>query len=92
MTIKIDDVEVLCSNDFTINLEMLNTPSVILNNVYPKSWETDKDYASRFYHPEDYSQCTIEDDNENLLFCGLVKNSGQISLNPDPLTTLLCKY
>ena len=82
MTIKIDDVEVLCSNDFTINLEMLNTPSVILNNVYPKSWETDKDYTSRFYHPEDYSQCTIEDDNENLLFCGLVKNSGQISLNP----------
>lgn len=80
MTIKIDGTEVLCSNDFTINEEMLNTPSVILNNVYPKSWEDDKDYTSRFYHPEDYSQCTIEDNG--LLFCGVVKNSGQISLNP----------
>ena len=81
MTIKIDGTEVLCSNDFTINEEMLNTPSVILNNVYPKSWEDDKDYTSRFYHPEDYSQCTIEEGN-SLLFCGVVKNSGQISLNP----------
>lgn len=80
MTIKIDGTEVLCSNDFTINEEMLNTPSVILNNVYPKSWEDDKDYTSRFYHPEDYSQCTIEDNG--LIFCGVVKNSGQISLNP----------
>ena len=82
MTITIDGTEVLCSNDFTINQEMLNTPSVILNNVYPKSWETDKDYTTNFYHPEDYSQCLIKDDNNNLLFCGLVKNSGQISLNP----------
>ena len=82
MTITIDGIEVLCSNDFTINQEMLNTPSVILNNVYPKSWETDKDYTSRFYHPEDYSQCLIKDENNNLLFCGVVKNSGQISLNP----------
>lgn len=82
MTITIDGTEVVCSNDFTINQEMLNTPSVILNNVYPKTWEIDKDYTSRFYHPEDYSQCLIKDDNNNLLFCGLVKNSGQISLNP----------
>ena len=82
MTITIDGTEVVCSNDFTINQEMLNTPSVILNNVYPKTWESDKDYTSRFYHPEDYSQCLIKDDNNNLLFCGLVKNSGQISLNP----------
>lgn len=82
MTITIDGTEVLCSNDFTINQEMLNTPSVILNNVYPKSWESDKDYTTNFYHPEDYSQCLIKDDNNNLLFCGLVKNSGQISLNP----------
>ena len=82
MKITINGQEVVCSNDFTINQEMLNTPSVILNNVYPKSWETDKDYTSRFYHPEDYSQCLIKDDNNTLLFCGLVKNSGQISLNP----------
>ena len=81
MTIYIDNEEVVCSNDFTINQEMLNTPSVILNNVYPKSWETDKDYTSRFYHPNDYSQCLIYDDDD-LIFCGVVKNSGQISLNP----------
>lgn len=82
MTITIDGTEVVCSNDFTINQDILNTPSVILNNVYPKSWENDKDYTSRFYHPDDYSQCLIKDDNNNLLFCGVVKNSGQISLNP----------
>ena len=82
MKITIDGTEVICADDITINLEILNTPSVILNNVYPKTWEDDKDYTSRFYHPEDYSQCVIEDDDENLLFCGLVKNSGQISLNP----------
>mgnify|MGYP003300588272 CR=1 FL=1 len=81
MTITINNEEVLCSNDFTIKEEMLNTPSVILNNVYPKSWENDKDYVSRFYHPKDYSQCCIYD-GEDLIFCGVVKNSGQISLNP----------
>ena len=62
MKITIDNEEVLCSNDFTINQEMLNTPSVILNNVYPKSWELDKDYTSRFYHPNDYTQCKIFDE------------------------------
>lgn len=82
MKILINNEEVVCSHDFTINLEMLNTPSVILNNVYPKTWENDKDYVSRFYHPDDYSQCVIEDDNSNMLFCGVVKNSGNISLNP----------
>lgn len=82
MTITIDGIEVLCGDNFTISQEMLNTPSVILNNVYPKSWETDKDYTSRFYHPADYSQCLIKDENNNLLFCGVVKNSGDISLNP----------
>ena len=81
MTITIDGTEVLCSNDFTIELDILNTPSVILNNVYPKSWETTKDYTTNFYHPNDYSLCKIED-NGNLIFCGVVKNSGQISLNP----------
>ena len=86
MKILIDNVDVLCGKDFTIQEEMLNTPSVILNNVYPKSWETDKDYISRFYHPEDYSKCLIYDDTDSLnpvlLFCGIVKNSGNISLNP----------
>lgn len=82
MNITIDGIDVVCSNDITIKQEILNTPSVILNNVYPKLWETDKDYTSRYYHPDDYSQCLIKDENNNLLFCGVVKNSGQISLNP----------
>lgn len=82
MTIYIDNTEVVCDKDFTIEEEMLNTSSVILNNVYPKSWESTKDYTTSFYHPDDYSKCTIYDNNENLLFCGVVKNSGNISLNP----------
>lgn len=82
MKIYIDNVEVVCDKNITITEEMLNTPSVILNNVYPKSWETSQDYTTNFYHPKDYSQCRIYDENENLLFCGIVKNSGNISLNP----------
>ena len=59
MKILINNEEVLCDKDFTIQEEMLNTPSVILNNVYPKSWETTKDYTTNFYHPDDYSKCLI---------------------------------
>ena len=59
MKITIDNEEVLSNKDFTINEEMLNTSSVILNNVYPVEWEQDKDYVSRFYYPEDYSKCKI---------------------------------
>ena len=54
--------EVLCDKDFTINEEMLNTSSTILNNVYPATWEQDKDYTSRFYYPKDYSKCKIFDE------------------------------
>lgn len=82
MKILINNEEVLSDKNFTISQEMLNTPSTILNNVYPKSWETDKDYVSRFYYPNDYSKCLIYDDDNNLIFCGVVKNSGNISLNP----------
>ena len=82
MKIYIDGIEVVCDKNITITEEMLNTPSVILNNVYPKSWETNQDYTNNFYHPADYSQCRIYDENDNLLFCGIVKNSGNISLNP----------
>ena len=57
--ITIDNEEVLCDKNFTINEEMLNTSSVILNNVFPKTWEQDKDYVSRFYYPKDYSKCKI---------------------------------
>lgn len=61
LKITIDNEEVLSNKDFTITEEMLNTPSVVLDNVYPKSWEQDKDYTTRFYHPNDYSKCIIED-------------------------------
>lgn len=73
--------EVVCNSNITIVEEMLATSSVILNNVYPKSWENDKDYVSRFYFPKDYSSCQIYNDS-TLLFAGVVKNSGNIALNP----------
>lgn len=79
--IFIDDEEVVSNKEFTIKEEMLSTSSTILNNCYPKSWEETKDYVSNFYFPKDYSQCKILQNNE-LVFCGFVKNSGNISLNP----------
>lgn len=82
MKILINNEEVLSNKDFTIEQEMLSTPSVILNNVYPASWEETKDYVSNFYYPEDYSKCVIYDDNDNLIFAGVVENTGDISLNP----------
>ena len=77
----IGNEEVVSNKDFTITEEMLSTSSTILNNCYPKSWENDKDYVSRFYYPEDYSKCKILQDGK-LIFCGVVKNTGDISLNP----------
>ena len=73
--------EVVSDKEFTIKEEMLSASSTILNNCYPKSWENDRDYTSRFYFPKDYSKFTLYDD-ETLLFAGVVKNSGDISLNP----------
>jgi hypothetical protein len=55
----IDNEEVVCNKEFTIKEEMLSTSSTILNNCYPKSWEQDHDYISRFYYPKDYSKCLI---------------------------------
>jgi hypothetical protein len=84
MKIYINGEEVVCSNELTITEEMLTTSSTILNNCYPKSWETDHDYTSRFYYPKDYSKCLIYN-GEDLIFCGVVKNTGNMSLNPrDP--------
>ena len=81
MRILINNEQVVCSNKLTIKEEMLNTSSTILNNCYPLSWESTKDYT-QYYYPEDYSKCVIYDDNENLLFCGVAKRTGNISLNP----------
>ena len=84
MRILINNEEVVCDKNFTITEEMLATSSVTLNNVYPKSWETTKDYVSNFYYPKDYSICKIYD-GVDLIFCGVVKRTGNISLNPrDP--------
>ena len=63
MKIYINNEEVICNSKMTIKESLANTNSVILNNVYPKSWELDKDYVSRFYMPKDYSHCKIVNDN-----------------------------
>ena len=55
----INDEEVVSNKELTIKEEMLATPSTILNNCYPKSWENIKDYVSKFYYPKDYSRCII---------------------------------
>lgn len=81
MRILINNEDVVCSNKITIKEEILNTSSTILNNCYPLSWEATKDYT-QYYYPEDYSKCEIYDDNENLLFCGVAKRTGNINLNP----------
>ena len=79
--IFINNEEVVCDKNLTITEEMLATSSTILTNCYPKSWENDKDYVSKFYFPQDYAKCKILKDS-NLIFCGVVKNTGNISLNP----------
>ena len=83
--ILINEEEVVCKNNIKIDEKMLATSSVVLSNCYPKSWEEDKDYVSRFYFPQDYAKCKIYDvdgEDETLIFCGVVKNTGKISLNP----------
>lgn len=81
MKIYINGEEVVCSNVIEITEEMLQTSSTILDNCYPKSWETNHDYTSNFYFPQDYSKCKIYQ-GDNLIFCGCVKNTGSIELNP----------
>ena len=79
--ILIDNEEVVCDKNLEIKEEMLTTSSIILDNVYPKSWETTHDYVNNFYYPKDFSMCKILQDG-NLIFAGMVKNTGNISLNP----------
>lgn len=81
LSIHIDNEEVVSSKDIKIKEEMLSTSSTILNNCYPKTWEQDKDYVTRFYYPKDYSKVTIEN-GDSLIFSGMVKNTSDISLNP----------
>lgn len=77
----IGDTEVVSNKTFTIKEEMLATSSVILNNCFPKAWELDHDYTSRFFMPKDYSNCTITRDG-NLIFAGVLKNTGNTLLRP----------
>ena len=77
----IGGIEVVADKNITIKEEMLATPSTILNNCYPKSWEDDHDYYSRFFMPQDYSNCTIYK-NGALIFAGVLKNSGSLLLRP----------
>ena len=64
MKIYIGNEEVVCGRDFKINQGLAQINSVILNNVYPKTWEKDKDYVSRFYMPKDYTKCKIIDETK----------------------------
>ena len=81
MRILINNEEVLCSSTLEITEQMLSTSSTILKNCYPATWELTKDYTSNYYFPEDYSKVEIYQD-ENLIFCGVVKKTGNIDLNP----------
>lgn len=62
--VYINNEEVLCDKNIVIKKEMLNTSSTILNNVYPKSWETTHDYTTNYYYPLDYSNCKIIDERD----------------------------
>lgn len=57
--VLINNEEVVSNHNLEIKEEMLSTSSTILKNCYPKIWENDKDYVSRFYYPKDYSKCKI---------------------------------
>lgn len=81
LQVLINGEEFLCDKNITIKEDFLSPSSTILNNCYPKSWEENRDYLTEFFYVKDYSKCEIYYDNE-LLFAGVVKNSGNISLNP----------
>ena len=81
MRILINNEEVLCDSTLEITEQMLSTSSTILKNCYPASWELTRDYTSNYYFPEDYSKVEIYQ-GENLIFCGVVKKTGNIDLNP----------
>ena len=90
MQIFINNEEVVCDKNFTIEEELLATSSVTLNNVYPKAWETTKDYVSNFYYPTDYSICKILD-GEDLIFNGIVKGF-KIIFSPKDYLYLINNY
>ena len=82
MKMMIGDTEIVADKNFTVTEEMLQASSITLNNAMPKTWLTANDYTSNYFYPEDYSAFRMYDDSNNLIFSGVVKNSGDISLNP----------
>lgn len=89
MKITINNEEVLCDKNIKITEEMLNTSSTILNNVYPKTWETTHDYT-QYYYPKDYSQCLIWTDKlRDANFNGYSSQDGTPTpTSPVPIKTI----
>lgn len=81
LQVFIGDTEVVCDRNIVIDETLLATSNTILNNCYPKSWELDHDYVSRFFMPKDYSNVRIYLNN-SLYFSGVLKNTGNILLRP----------
>lgn len=81
MKIMVGNTEVLTDKTITIEEELLNPSSLLLKNVYPKSWEATHDYT-QFWFPEDFSKCSIYDNNDNLIWAGIVRNTGNVNLSP----------
>lgn len=81
MKIIIGNTEVIAGKTITIEEELLNPSSIVLQNVYPKSWETTHDYT-QFWFAEDFSKCSIYDDNNNLTYAGIVRTTGNVNLSP----------
>lgn len=77
----IDNVPVICSNEFEIVEQLTNTSTIILKNCYPELWETTHDYTNRFYMPKDYSKFELFI-NLELVFVGVVKRQQAMDLNP----------
>ena len=75
--------EVVSNKEFTITEEMLATSSTILNNCYPKTWEQDHDYISRFYYPKDYSKCLINQITEIPAEVGEYATGSNLNINAD---------
>lgn len=82
MKVFINNEQVVCDKNIKIKEEILNTSSTILNKCYPLSWKGTDKLLTEYYYPKDYSKCLIYDDNNNMIFCGVVKRTGNINLNP----------
>lgn len=80
-TIFINEEEVVCESTFQIKEEFMNTSSVELYKVYPKSWKGTNKLLTEYYFPKDYSKCKIYKDGA-IYFTGIVKNSADMQLNP----------